>query len=233
MGDGAMGDGELTRVSRVESLLRRDILNGTFPPGSRLAAATLQQRYGASSGLLREVLPRVVAAGLAVAEPQRGYWVISVSPDDLRHLTDARVLIETTVLRQSTEHGDLAWESRALGAHHCLANTAMHEADGSTVNEAWLQAHADFHSALLSGAPNLRLRNLADSLRDVTEVYRCWSQRFARGGGRDEAAIAAEHKSLLDATLTRDATLAGAELTLHIERTTQHLLANIREFQSS
>jgi DNA-binding GntR family transcriptional regulator len=228
-----MSNGEPTRVSRVEALLRRDILNGTFPPGSRLAAATLQQRYGASSGLLREVLPRLVAAGLAVSKPQRGYWVISVSPEDLRHVTDARVLIETTVLRQSVENGDLAWESRALGAHHCLVNTAMHDADGYTVNEAWLKAHADFHSALLSGAPNLRLRNLADSLRDITEVYRCWSGRFARGHGRDEPALAAEHKALLDATLARDATLASAELTLHIERTTRYLLASVSEFQSS
>lgn len=227
-----MTDVGATRVARVEALLRRDILNGKFPPGSRLAAATLQEGYGASSGLLREVLPRLVAAGLAVAKPQRGYWVISVSPEDLRHLTDARVLIETTVLRQSTEHGDLAWESAALAAHHTLTNTAVHDADGSSVNEDWLHAHANFHSSLLAGAPNIRLRNLADSLRDITEVYRCWSERLAKGRGRDEAAVAAEHKSLLDATLTRDANLATAELTLHIERTTKYLLANVSEIQT-
>lgn len=216
-----------TRVSAVYALLRRDILSGKFPPGSRLAAAALQERYGASSGLLREVLPRLVAEGLAVAKPQRGYWVISVSPEDLRHLTEARVLIETTVLRQSIHDGDLAWESRALAAHHTLVNTAVVAADGSGVNEDWLEAHARFHSELLSGAANLRLRNLADSLRDITEVYRCWSGRFTMAGERSMAAVAAEHKSLLDATIARDANLAAAELTLHIERTTKHLLANI------
>lgn len=46
-------------------------------------------------------------------------------------------------------------------------------------------------------------------------------------GERSMAAVAAEHKSLLDATIARDANLAAAELTLHIERTTKHLLANI------
>lgn len=216
-----------TRVASVHALLRRDILNGKFQPGSRLAAAALQERYGASSGLLREVLPRLVAEGLAVAKPQRGYWVISVSPDDLRHLTEARVLIETTVLRQSIHDGDIAWESRALAAHHTLVNTAAAAADGSGVNEDWLDAHARFHSALLAGAPNVRLRNLADSLRDITEVYRCWSARFAVPGGRGVTAVAAEHKSLLEATLARDANLAIAELTLHIERTTKYLLTNI------
>jgi DNA-binding GntR family transcriptional regulator len=216
-----------TRVSNIYAMLRRDILNGTFPPGSRLAAATLQERYGASSGLLREVLPRLVAEGLAVSKPQRGFWVIAVSPEDLRHLTEARVLIETTVLRQSIQEGDITWESRALAAHHTLANTPAPAADGSGTGKAWLEAHARFHSELLSGAANLRLRNIADSLRDITEVYRCWSGRFGTPGVRSAAAVAAEHKSLLDATLARDANLAVAELTLHIERTTKHLLASI------
>jgi DNA-binding GntR family transcriptional regulator len=217
----------LTRVSSVYALLRRDILSGKFQPGSRLAAATLQERYGASSGLLREVLPRLVAEGLAVAKPQRGYWVIAVSPEDLRHLTEARVLIETTLLRQSVHEGDLAWESKVLAAHHTLASTSLLTADRSGVNEEWLEAHARFHSDLLAGAANLRLRRIADSLRDITEIYRCWSASFARPGERGAAAVAAEHKSILDATLARDANLAVAELTVHIERTTKQLLDNL------
>lgn len=219
-----------TRVSSVHALLRRDILSGKVPPGSRLATAALQARYGASSGVLREVLPRLVAEGLAVARPQRGYWVISVSPDDLRHLTEARVLIETTALRQSIQDGDLAWESGALAAHHTLVKTAAPDAAG--VNEDWLDAHAGFHSALLAGAPNLRLRNLADWLRDITEVYRCWSARFAAPGERGSDDVSAEHESLLEATLARDTSRAAAELTLHIERTTRYLLAGINSIEA-
>jgi DNA-binding GntR family transcriptional regulator len=215
-------------VANVHALLRRDILSGKFPPGSRLAVAALEETYDASSGLLREVLPRLVAEGLAVAKPQRGYWVISVSPEDLRHLTEARVLIETTILRQSIQDGDIAWESRAVAAHHTLANTAVVAADGSGVNKDWLEAHARFHGELLAGAANLRLRGIADSLRDITEVYRCWSGRFGAPGARSAETVAAEHASLLDATLARDANLAAAELTLHIERTTKQLLANLR-----
>lgn len=222
-----MTDPSPTRVASVHALLRRDILSGKLAPGSRLAAAILQERYGASSGLLREVLPRLVAEGLAVAKPQRGYWVISVSPEDLRHLTEARVLIETTVLRQSIQDGDIAWESRALAAHHTLANTAVVAADLSGVNQAWLDAHAQFHAELLAGAANLRLRGIADSLRDITEVYRIWSGRFSEPGERSADTVAAEHKSLLEATLAHDANLAAAELTLHIERTTKQLLANL------
>src|ERR1700744_430157 len=129
-----------TRVDEVYCLIRRDILSGQFPPGSRLATMLLlQQRYDVSNGLLREILPRLVAEGLAVAKPQRGFWVIDISREDLRHLTDARVLIETTVLRQSIQVGDLGWESGVLAAHHTLASLASRHPDG-TLSADWLEA---------------------------------------------------------------------------------------------
>jgi len=46
--------------------------------------------------------------------------VVPASPEDLRHLTEARVVIEPLVLRQSVERGDLAWESDILAAHHAM-----------------------------------------------------------------------------------------------------------------
>ena len=209
-----------TRVDEVYGLIRRDILSGRFPPGSRLATLSLQQRYEVSNGLLREILPRLVAEGLAVAKPQRGFWVIDISKDDLRHLTDARVLIETTVLGMSIQFGDLGWESGVLAAHHTLASLPARLPDG-TLNGDWLEAHANFHSAILAGAPNLRLRALAESLRDVTEVYRCWSGGVEVLEPRD---VAREHRLIMEATLARNINQATAELTLHIEKTTQQLL---------
>lgn len=218
-----------TLVDEVYARIRRDILSGLYPPGGRLGTIALQQRYKASNGLLREVLPRLVAEGLAVAKPQRGFWVIEVSRDDLRHLTEARVIIETIALRQSIQEGDLGWESALLAAHHTLASLDSRRADGSP-NSEWLEAHAQFHSALLAGGPNLRLRSLAESLRDVTEVYRCWSRGFGQPAQRD---IAAEHRAIMEATLARDANLAVAELTLHIEKTTKQLLSQLNQTEAS
>jgi DNA-binding GntR family transcriptional regulator len=212
-----------TRVDEVYARIRRDILSGQYPPGGRLGTVALQQRYKVSNGLLREILPRLVAEGLAVAKPQRGFWVIEVSREDLRHLTEARVIIETIALRQSIQDGDLAWESAVLAAHHTLASLASRLPDGS-LNSEWLEAHAQFHGALLAGGPNLRLRSLAESLRDVTEVYRCWSRGLGQPAERD---IAAEHRAIMEATLARDANLAVAELTLHVEKTTRQLLSQL------
>lgn len=209
-----------TRTEGVYLQLRDDILNGHLLPGRRLPFGLLSERYGASTGVLREVLPRLVEQGLVVSEPQLGFRVMSVSKTDLCHLTELRVTLETLALRQAIEHGDLAWESRLLAVHHTLASTPPAGTDG-TISAEWLTAHAGFHSALGEGGPNTRLSGLTDSLRAIAEVYRCWAAVYGDVGDRD---VAAEHRRILEATLDRDADRAVAELTTHIERTAQILL---------
>jgi DNA-binding GntR family transcriptional regulator len=145
-----------------------------------------------------------------------------VSEEDLRHLTELRVTIESQALRQSVEQGDLAWQSRLVAVHHTLAATPAIDPSGA-INEEWLEAHARFHATLNEACPNGRLRGLADSLRAVSEVYRCWSCAATDSAGRD---VAGEHCRILDAALAGDTDCAVAELTAHIQRTTDALLAS-------
>ncbi|WP_200833498.1 GntR family transcriptional regulator [Arthrobacter sp. SLBN-100] len=200
--------------------LRNDILSGRHLPGTRLSSATLCEDYGVSSGVLREALARLAGESLAMFEPQRGYRVAEVSVDDLRQLTETRILIEAKTLRQSIQHGDLQFEANLAAAHHTLARSEPLSADG-TVSEKWLDAHSNFHRALLAGSPNLRLQSIASSLRDSTEVYRCWSGRL---GDEPERDVPAEHLRIFEATMTRDVERAVSELTCHIEHTTEVLL---------
>src|SRR5689334_11074540 len=100
-----------TRADVVLGLIRAEILNGRLAPGSRLGFVDLGERYKVSTGVLREVLPRLVERGLATSEAQRGFRVIDVSVERLTQLTDARVAIETLVTRQAVAHGDITWET--------------------------------------------------------------------------------------------------------------------------
>lgn len=209
-----------TRADLVYRRLRADILNGRLEPGRRLRVEELSRAYEVSSGVLREALPRLVGQGLAVLLPQQGYRVISISPEDLRHLTEARVSIETQVLRQSILAGDLDWESAVVATHHTLSRIDMLTATGE-LNEEWTAAHQEFHQALLEGCPNARLRGIADSMRELAEVYRAWSAEPGEAHDRD---VAAEHQTLRDLALARDADGASRALAAHIQLTTDLLL---------
>lgn len=210
-----------TRVERVYNALRGDILAGRRPPGTRLLLADLLGAYQASMGVVREALTRLQGEGLVEAEPQYGFHVIAISDSSLRHLTEARCVIETLVLRSSIANGGIAWESDVLAAHHRLDRTPqMDAADPSQVSEEWSAAHAAFHLALLAACPNPFLLSSAVSMRDSAELYRRWSVP------RDESHrdIPAEHRGLLEAALAHDADAAAELLTRHIQRTTDILL---------
>jgi DNA-binding GntR family transcriptional regulator len=209
--------GAPTRTEKVYSTLRADILAGRQLPGSRLPFAELSARYQASMGVMREALTRLAAEGLVDAEPQHGFRVMPLSRSDLEHLTETRCLVEAAVIRQSTEHGDVAWESEVLAAHHRLQRTPQAaQDDPARLSEDWALAHRDFHHALSSSCPNPRLLGLAASLRDAAELYRRWSVPL----GHERRDVAGEHRGLLDAVLAHDADAAADLLEQHIRHTT-------------
>ncbi|WP_269305868.1 GntR family transcriptional regulator [Aeromicrobium sp. HA] len=213
-----------TRADGVLRSIRLDILNGTLPPGSRLGFTDLGARYDVSTGVLREVLPRLVEQGLATSEPQLGYRVIDVSIDRLTHLTEARVAIEGLVTRQAIHHGDLAWEAEIVARHHALVRRTA-EATGTTVHEDWIVAHEQFHLAILLGCPNPYLVDTARRLRSVAEVYRCWAAPAIEASHRD---VASEHRELMEAAIGRDPETAVSRTEAHIRRTTDLLLEGHR-----
>ncbi|PTR28683.1 DNA-binding GntR family transcriptional regulator [Rhodococcus sp. OK519] len=210
-----------TRADEIHARLRADILGGMLAPGEKLAFGQLQTRYDVSTGVLREVLPRLVEQGLAVSEAQLGFRVVPVSVPDLLELTETRVFVESEALRRSIAYGDVEWESAVLAARHKLSRTAPTDADGR-VSDAWLSAHSGFHRTLLAACPNSRLVHIAESLRDVSEVYRCWSIRSTRSAARD---VDGEHERIAAAAVDRDADRAVDELRRHIELTTDLLIA--------
>jgi DNA-binding GntR family transcriptional regulator len=161
---------------------------------------------------------------MVIANPHRGFAVMELSEAALIDLARARLLIETTALRESIADGDLGWESTVIATQHCLRRTPVTGVDGH-INQDWTQAHRDFHHALLSGGISHRLTAIATGLRDCSELYVHWSRELAHDESRD---VDQEHQLIADTTLARDADAAVIALGDHIERTTEALLNYVR-----
>jgi GntR family carbon starvation induced transcriptional regulator len=205
-----------TRTSELVGRLREDLLAGALKPGEPLRLAMVRQRYGAGLTPLREALFQLVAEGLVTTEDQRGFRVAEVSRDDLTDLTEQRVFLEGRALRLAIEHGDLAWESSVLAAHHRLANTPMLDPDTATLTNAWSEAHRDFHRVLVEACGSSWLLRFREVLSDQAERYRRLSIR--EGADRD---VALEHRRLAEAVLARDADLAVERLAAHYRLTAE------------
>jgi len=214
-----------TLASSLTTQLRQDIIKGVFAPGSRLRTKELAERYGTSLIPMREALSRLASSGFVRAEDQRGFSVPPVSKEELSDITQTRVHIETEALRRSIEHGDLAWESALIAAHHRLSRLAMVSSAQAGIDPDWELAHAAFHRALLSACDSPWLLNLSQLLRDQTARYRhlsiqpAMTGKSAKGKGpkRD---VAAEHQALVEAAVARDAETATELLRQHFIATT-------------
>lgn len=212
-----------TRTDDVHARLRADILGGRFHPGERLKFTPLCKRYGASVGLIREVLSRLAEQGLVRAQPQIGFEVTPISVEDLTDLTRVRVDIEGLALRQSIARGDLAWKSRVVAAHYTLEQTERRDPDDPhRIADDWEVAHAAFHDTLLDGCGSARLYSIARSLRDSADLYRRWSLPLGEIG--QERDVAAEHRQILQMTVAGRADDAVQALTDHIWCTTRLIL---------
>jgi len=162
-----------TLAAEVYRRLRADILACRLAPGSKLRINKLCDDYGVSLGAVREALSRLSAEGLALAEPQRGYRITPISLDDLRDLTAARIEIENLCLARSIQYGRIEWETALVGNYHRLSRTPYREpSDEERLSDAWVDAHALFHEALVSACGNIWLKRVRSTLYEQSERYR-------------------------------------------------------------
>lgn len=198
--------------------LRADVVFGRLRPGHKLRLDGLKETYGVSVSTLREILNRLTAEGLVIAEGRRGFEVAPVSAENLKELADLRLLLESHAMQISFANADVEWEGRVVSAHHKLASTERLMEQGLSELEQWKRYDSEFHQALIS---NCGSRVLMDTYGLVFDKYfRYQMVAFTYRG----AEPAQQHKKLLECALKRDAASAKAILTRHVNNCVEHAL---------
>lgn len=202
--------------------VRAAILRGERAPGEALKPQELADSLGVSLAVMREALLRLVGDGLADRLPNRGFAVPQFSDARWQQLTEARRVLEPTMLRMAIERGDVEWEAAVRAAHHRLSRTPPFvDLDRPHYSEEWADAHHRFHRALLEGCANPVLLETFERLWTATELARRWAGH--RTPGRDHAV---EHRQLEEVVLARRADAAVEVLTQHLTQTAASLASS-------
>ncbi len=205
-----------TRIHAVYLRLRRDILHGKLVPGARLPVEHLKAEYGVSAGTVREALSLLVADALVTPEGQRGFWVAQVSEDDLVDITNTRIQLESSGLRQAIRLGDDTWEAAIVAAFHRLG--LVEDAAGRPLEgriDEWENRNRDFHDALIAACPSRWVKRFRSILYHQHERYR----RLSLAQGSSDRNVRAEHEAIMAAALRRDEALACELIERHIAAT--------------
>lgn len=197
-----------TTASQLYTALKRDLIDGRFAAGQKLAITTLKQHYRVGLSPLREALNRLAAYGLLVQENQRGFRVPALTRAELDDIAELRQRFEGQALAQALEAGNDEWEAGLLAAFHRLKR-----ADETPDQlEHWEQMHLQFHRHLLEPCGSPWLLRFIEQLHDQFDRYR----RMAPANNAMRETLNDQHGQLVDLAMARDTAAARALLEEHI-----------------
>lgn len=210
----------LTRAAWVDARLRRAIITGELPPGTRLRGEHLAAAWGVSATPLRESFQRLAGEGLVVVEPQRGARVAPLDHRDALEIYELRLLLDPVAVRSSVEAAHRAEGGVAPAYLARLGDTHDRLTGRFATLVEFHDAHRDFHLALVAACPNDRLRAEVGRLLEQSQRYQVIGGDAAR-----RADAAHEHERLFAAACAGDATAAARVMTAHLRGTLDAIAA--------
>jgi DNA-binding GntR family transcriptional regulator len=89
-------------IDRIYSELRQQIINRSMPPGAKLSENSLAKKWKVSRTPIREVLRRLESEGLVTSSRFKGFFVNSISIEDIDHIYTIKISLEGLAGRLAT-----------------------------------------------------------------------------------------------------------------------------------
>jgi DNA-binding GntR family transcriptional regulator len=194
----------------VAELLRREIMRGTFPPGSHLRETELATALQVSRGPVRDALLQLEHEGLVMRRRNRGAVVVRLSRDDLEEVYELRLLLEQFAMGRAALHAvenDLIQMEKAISDFErvLVENVSVHAA--SEIDLA-------FHDLVYRAAHNERLFRFWSDLRPQVYIF-LLARQYTHASDFPEIMIDG-HRSLFEAIRSRDSERAEKVAAEHV-----------------
>jgi DNA-binding GntR family transcriptional regulator len=182
-----------TAQAAVADRLRRAILSGRLPRGSRLLQSAIAADLRTSTTPVREAIRELASEGLIDADPHRGVVVHEGNAQELQEVYRARMLLEPSVIEATVE--------QITSAELAEAGEILDRMEEEPDVAEWVILNAMFHSLLADASRLPIMTGILRQLRNLSSLYVAASLL-----PHAERAISAnqEHRAILDACRERD-----------------------------
>lgn len=202
---------------RALDYVKAKVLTGEFAGGELISEGEVATALGMSRTPVREAFLQLEAAGLLRLYPKRGALVVPVSPDEVRSVLEARMVLEEFAARAVIQRGPDACAAvyERLSAQVQLQREA---AAASRLHE-FLDSDRAFHNVTLEAAGNTILAGFYSTLRDR-------QMRMIGESARNPqrlATIIDEHERIARALRDGDGDAARAAVRTHLAGTMRAL----------
>ena len=207
-------------AAKTYRLLRQLIVTRAIPPGGKVTADGLAQRFGVSRTTTKGALDQLAAEGFLEVRPQVGTFVRGLTAQDVREIWDVRAIIESAAAYRGVS---LATDEQRRELRSLVDQMAPLVQDHEYREETYEQSVAlnrRFHELVLQTACNARLVAIYRQLEAYVHIT---NYRSRRGLRRADLALE-EHDALAAAYERRETDLAAKIVTRHIERSRDAVL---------
>jgi len=154
------------KLNELYDNLRRQIIDRTILPGTKLSENNLGKRWGVSRTPVREVLRRLEAEGLIASEHYKGFYVERITFQDYEQLYTIKINLEGLAGKLATPYFSLPGQMEKLEA---LCNE-MEPLVASGNSEGYTRINHEFHSFICNASQNRWLIKFIDNIN--SQVYR-------------------------------------------------------------
>ena len=217
-----MADAHLTKRDQIVDELRRMIVSGEMPRGSRLPQDELAKRFNSSITPVREALRALEADSLVVAEPHRGVRVAGVDFERVQATYILRRLAESFAMRRAairlSPHELRQADSLLANLKECAARRDV---------PAMRALNREFHFFFYQrcGLPGL--------IQEIEALWRVFPWDLLLDSPQPAETSDSEHESILDAVRRGDPDAAADAMGAHLSRSFLALARRINGAEAS
>lgn len=204
-------------------MIRSDIVQGVFEPGSRLKTEDLAERYKVSANPVREALWRLHGEGFVVTIPNQGARVRVIDDDFIRNIYEIRMWIEPNLARRFCGRASKQDVRKLKEAAKAFAEES--DSDFFRLDDL----NQKFHQIILEGEPNREALRVLHTYADLLLIARSkldvtHSRLLVR---------VREHDEIVQAIEAGDGDRAAAAARQHIQSAADDFLDQLRRARSA
>ncbi|MCV7409320.1 GntR family transcriptional regulator [Mycobacterium florentinum] len=203
-----------TAKDRALEYVKAQVLTGAFPGGELISEGDIATALGMSRTPVREAFLRMEAEGLLRLYPQRGALVVPVSPEEVRAVIEARLVLEQYATRKVVGRGPTV--SAAVFGRLSAELRRQHDAAAANDWREFLDSDRAFHAITLDESQNAILAGFYSTLRD--RQMRMIGESAQREPDR-VATIMREHLAIAEALRDGDLPRALQAVQTHLAST--------------
>ncbi|SDQ19114.1 GntR family transcriptional regulator [Pseudovibrio sp. Tun.PSC04-5.I4] len=206
-----------SNVDRIYEKLRQMAADFEFKPDARINESVLSTELGASRTPLREALNRLVAEGFLTFQSGRGFFCRPLSPKRILDLYEARVAIETEIVRLVCRRASDEELEELMG--FLTETEPAYDICEDPIE--LLRMDEAYHMRIAVLSQSHELQRILENLNDRVRYIRLVDLKYLRGKtpvSKQEEAQLSAHRIVLTALISRDEETAVSTMRHHIER---------------